>query len=753
MKQCPICDTNYPDGHTTCTTDGAVLLEIREWSPGTMVRGKYRVLSKVGRGGMGVVYKATHIVFEDVRALKVMAAHLAADPKFVRRFRQEAQVTYKLQHVNVVRVQDFDQAEDGSPFIVMDYIDGVSLRQLLQATKGPLPIARALWIARGMAEGLNAAHGLGMVHRDIKPENILLARDSEGRDLPKILDFGIVAMREGSASMSQGLLLTAAYGSPEQWHGMKAADLDGRADLYALGITLFEMLTGQLPFHAHTDTGWMKAHLEETPPPPSKFNSELASLPAIDELVLRLLAKDREGRPKDAHSFLGELNLLDAQLSWGQATIVNRKKDVELMQTIQSRPTGGGGQGIATDQERVKVPQAPERDLAAEKQKAEAEARAKAEAEARAKAEAEAKAKADADAKAKAVAEAKARAETENARREQEELAKARKNKTLIGAAVGIALVAVAAGGWMFMRTPSDPAALVALGVKYEKGDGVTKDLDKAAGFYKKAADKGDAAGEFHLGTMYRDGDGVTKDPAKAVELFTKSSDQNNSDAENELGMLYQTGLGVSRDNAQAVSLYRKSAEHGNPAGQYNLGWMYQSGQGAIKDDVIAADWYLKSAKQGNVSGEIALCESYEDGRGVRQDMAEAFRWCKQAADAGFWQAQREVGMMYEDGKGIAQNDSLATEWYGKAAEQNEKIAQWRLGEMYAAGRGLSKDLVEALKWATLAKKNMRWTAEVDTSVDNLVKQLQGQLSPSQVEEAQKRAVYWQTQHPNYGHN
>jgi len=252
----------------------------------------------------------------------------------------------------------------------MDYIEGVSLRQLLQATKGPLPIARALWIARGMAEGLNAAHSLGMVHRDIKPENILLARDSEGRDVPKILDFGIVAMREGSTSLSQGLLLTAAYGSPEQWRGMKAAELDGRADLYALGVSLYEMLAGRLPLHAHTDAGWMHAHLEETPPPPSQFNPELAQLPAIDELVLKLLAKDRDNRLKDAHAFLNELNLLDAQLSWGQATIVGRRKDAELMQTIQSRPTAEGGKGITTHPEAVQVPQAPQVDEAAKKQKA-----------------------------------------------------------------------------------------------------------------------------------------------------------------------------------------------------------------------------------------------------------------------------------------------------------------------------------------------------------------------------------------------
>ena len=649
MKQCPICDTNYPDEHTTCTTDGAVLIEIREWAPGTMIRGKYRVLAKVGKGGMGVVYKATHIVFEEVWALKVMAAHLAADPKFVRRFRQEAQVTRKLQHVNTVRVQDFDQAEDGSPFIVMDYIEGVSLRQLLQATKGPLPIARALWIARGMAEGLNAAHSLGMVHRDIKPENILLARDSEGRDVPKILDFGIVAMREGSTSLSQGLLLTAAYGSPEQWRGMKAAELDGRADLYALGVSLYEMLAGRLPLHAHTDAGWMHAHLEETPPPPSQFNPELAQLPAIDELVLKLLAKERENRPRDAQAFLNELNLLDAQLSWGQATIVGRRKDAELMQTIQSRPTAEGGKGITTHPEAVQVPQAPQVDEAAKKQKAEAEARAKAEAESK----------------------SKAASEAEKARRGRA----ARSKKTVVGVALGAVLIPVVVSAWLFVQSRSNPATLVQLGIKYEKGEGVSKDLPKAVELYRKAAEKGDAAGEFHLGTMYRDGDGVSKDPEQARQWFTKSAQQNYSDAENELGMMYQRGQGEPQDDAQAVSWYNKSAEQGNAAAQYNLGWMYEKGRGVPKDAAIAANWY------------------------------------RQAAELNVWQAQQA------------------------------------LGQLHATGLGVGQDAIEAYKWMALAQENRDITPTGAASINELIKQLESQMTPAQIDQGESRANRWKAQH------
>jgi TPR repeat protein len=679
MKQCPICDTSYPDEHTTCTSDGAVLIEIREWAPGTMVRGKYRILAKIGRGGMGTVYKATHIVFEEVWALKVMAAHLAADPKFVRRFRQEAQVTRKLQHVNVVRVQDFDQAEDGSPFIVMDYIEGVSLRQLLQAVKGPLPVARALWIARAVAEGLGAAHGLGMVHRDIKPENILLARDTQDRDVPKILDFGIVAMREGSTSLSAGLLLTAAYGSPEQWRGMKAADLDGRADLYALGVSLYEMLAGRLPFHAHTDTGWMHAHLEETPPPPSQFNSELAQMPAVGELTLKLLAKDREKRPKDAQSFLDELNLLDAQLSWGQPTIVSRRKDADLVRTVQSRPIGEGDKGVTTPLEAVKVPQASERDMAVEKQQE----------------------------------ETKTEAQAGNAQRER----KASRKKTLISAGIGAGVLAVVVGTWLFIGARPNSAAFVESGLKYEKGEGVSKDFAKAVELYRRAAGKGDAAGEYHLGRMYRDGEGVQRDPTQAAQWFTKSAQQNDSDAQNELGAMFHAGFGVSEDDTQAVRWYRKSAEQGNFAGQYNLGWMYERGLGVPQDAALAASWYRKSAEQGN-----AL-------------------------------AQYSLGVMYESGKGVQQDDTLAAQWFLKGAEQGHELCYDKLGQMYENGRGVAKDLVEADKWYSLfyatAVARLKAHGEISSPLlDEPIRDLERQMTPAQIAEAKKRVTVWEAQHP-----
>jgi serine/threonine-protein kinase len=309
MKTCPVCDSDFPDQHNTCPTDGAVLIVSHELAAGSLVRGKYRITRKLGQGGMGVVYQAEHMMLGGQVALKFLTGDLGKDPKFIKRFRMEARAAYQLRHPNIVEVTDLDQAEDSSFFIAMEYVEGPSLRAALDEAPAGLEIARALELGRGIATGLAEAHAHATVHRDIKPENILLATSRDGREQPKILDFGIAAITESvtRTSVTRGLMLTPNYAAPEQWEEMPAAEMDGRTDLYALGCVLYEMLTGRTPFHAHNTSGWMKQHLEETPRPPSELRPELADWPGVDGLAMRLLAKNRDDRPQDAEL----LGLLD----------------------------------------------------------------------------------------------------------------------------------------------------------------------------------------------------------------------------------------------------------------------------------------------------------------------------------------------------------------------------------------------------------------------------------------------------------
>jgi serine/threonine protein kinase len=304
MKTCPICEKAWPSNHTNCETDGALLIDSRELEPGTVIRGKYRIVRVLGRGGMGTVYLADHILLGRSRALKFISSELSQDAAFLRRFRREAQAAIELQHPNVVQVVDLDQAEDGSPYIAMEYVEGHDLRQALES--GAFPVESALAIARGIALGLGAAHAKGIIHRDVKPENVLLASAPGAPVTPKLLDFGIAAMKESVtvASRTHGLMLTPPYAAPEQWKGMASEDLDGRTDLYALGGVFYEMLTGGTAFHAPNTEGWMYQHLHQQPPPPSQLRPELADWRGLDALAVRLLAKERDRRPGNVAELL-----------------------------------------------------------------------------------------------------------------------------------------------------------------------------------------------------------------------------------------------------------------------------------------------------------------------------------------------------------------------------------------------------------------------------------------------------------------
>jgi serine/threonine-protein kinase len=310
MKTCPVCDTPYPSQHNTCPTDGSVLIETQELPPGQLIRGKYRIVRKLGQGGMGVVYLAEHLLLGGQMALKFLAVELSRNPQFVKRFRNEARAAYHLRHPNIVEVSDLDQDEDGTLFIAMEFVSGPSLRSVLRKSKTLFPVARSLQVAGGVAAGLAAAHARGAIHRDIKPENILLLVGPTGEVQPKLLDFGIATMADSVTGISQtrGLLLTPEYAAPEQWRGTPSAELDGRTDLYALGCVLYEMLAGRPPFHAANPEGWMFQHLQGVPEPLGQLRPDLANdYPNLEAIVMRLLARERDQRFASASEFLEAL--------------------------------------------------------------------------------------------------------------------------------------------------------------------------------------------------------------------------------------------------------------------------------------------------------------------------------------------------------------------------------------------------------------------------------------------------------------
>jgi serine/threonine-protein kinase len=294
MKSCPKCQAIYPGDFTVCPRDSTPLQLTTELSSGAILRAKYQILAKLGEGGMGVVYKVRHVHFDEIFAIKVVSPSLLADSGFQQRFRTEALLMRRLDHPNAVRVQDYDETEDGRPFMVMEYVEGMGLDRLL-AQEPLFTIPRSLRITMQVCEALAAAHKLGIVHRDIKPSNILVVQQPDGRDHVKVLDFGVAKVKEGSGVQAASVTRTGFvvgtpdYMSPEQAQGVRGDLLDGRSDLYSLGVVLFQLLTGRLPFSADTPVMVLLAHMQQKPPNPR----DLRDIPGpLSSLVLRALEKE-----------------------------------------------------------------------------------------------------------------------------------------------------------------------------------------------------------------------------------------------------------------------------------------------------------------------------------------------------------------------------------------------------------------------------------------------------------------------------
>jgi len=266
-----------------------------EMAPGAVVDGRYALLARLGTGGMAEVWSAEDSQLGRQVALKMLHPRLAADHDFVERFRREASAAAKLQHPNIVQVYDRGESQ-GTYYIAMEYLRGSSLKDLVR--RGPLEPGHAVELIVQVLKGARFAHRRGIVHRDLKPHNVML--DDEGR--VKVTDFGIA--RAGASDMTEtgSIMGTAQYLSPEQAQGHAVTE---RSDLYSIGVMLFELLTGRVPFEGESTVTIALRHVSEPPPTPSSVNPTVP--PALDAVVLRALAKDPEQRFRNADEFIAAL--------------------------------------------------------------------------------------------------------------------------------------------------------------------------------------------------------------------------------------------------------------------------------------------------------------------------------------------------------------------------------------------------------------------------------------------------------------
>ena len=309
MKVCPKCQLEYRDEtRSVCLVDGVALVGVADPRVGRLIAGRFVVEAPLGHGGMATVYRGEEIATGRRVAIKVMHSLHLGNPELRERFRREARNVAAISHENVVEIFDAGETDDGFPFLVMELLAGRTLRALVEA--GPMSIPLVLETGAQIARGLARAHDLGIIHRDLKPENVLVLEMGGGLHA-KIVDFGLARGQEDRRMTAAGAILgTPAYLAPER---VRAQPPGPGADLYALGIVIFEMITGRLPFESESLEGFLFHHLETAPPRPSTLAPACPA--ALDSLVLRLLEKSPRERPVDAHQVVRELSAMQADVA------------------------------------------------------------------------------------------------------------------------------------------------------------------------------------------------------------------------------------------------------------------------------------------------------------------------------------------------------------------------------------------------------------------------------------------------------
>ena len=698
---------------------------------------------------MGSVYAAHDESLDTPVAVKIIKPEFASREEFTTRFKREVLIARELQHPHIIRIFEYGQTTiEGAElhYFVMELLQGQDLAEWKYDRS--LSLRQILRISRELCSALGAAHEKRIVHRDLKPANIFI--DAGGHI--KLMDFGISRL-DSRTKVTIGnprLLGTPVYMSPEQVSG---TNVDHRSDIYSVGVVLYELCTGQVPFLSDDLIALVNQHVHADPVPPTRIDSTIPG--RLEELILTCLEK----RPLDRFQNVEELErALDA---------VETAEPLFSFRSRVDSPSADAGdprsesRGVVSD---------PVHDV-------------------------------EPHIEALVAGDDRATVRRRTGRR--------RKSSVLAFAVLAVAAVVV---GYFLasLRGPSEttiasqdgpvtepseepsasgkPAPPVpappptgslevlanADGVRvYVEGNAVdgppyrTDELlpesyrvrVEKEGYAPFERDVIVRAGQPTMlevtlterrresppsppttgslivrpseqgALVYLDGNAVRGPPYRAENLVPRSyrirvekdgympytgdvdvgagepttieaSLIPTSEASYEMGENYFYGRsGYAQDDAEAVKWYRQAAEQGYARGQVSLGGMYESGRGVVKDEAEALRWYRQAAERGHAPGQEKLASMYEEGRGVAKDEAEAVRWYRKAAEQGYAPGQNNLGVMYEDGRGVAKNEAEAAIWYRKAAQQGHAPGQSNLGIMYSYGRGVSKDDGEAVKW------------------------------------------------------
>lgn len=315
MKACPVCGNEYSNTSTLCPVDGAALQATSDPHLGELLAEKYLIEELIKTGGMGSVYRGKHVLMDKRVAIKVLRPSLAVDDDVVARFSREAKAASRISHPHAVNVTDFGESENGVVFLVMEYLDGQTLKEVIRQD-GAMSLDRTTEIVRQVAGALDAAHEQGVIHRDLKSDNIMLSQ-TNGGDWAKVLDFGIAKIQQSEGvrdieiTAANLVIGTPQYMSPEQCS--QSGPIDARSDVYSFGIIVYEMLAGRVPFTGDSPTVIMMKQVQDEPPSLSEARPDLPA--AVAQIVSRALAK----QPDDRFQSAGELSKALAEAAAGAA--------------------------------------------------------------------------------------------------------------------------------------------------------------------------------------------------------------------------------------------------------------------------------------------------------------------------------------------------------------------------------------------------------------------------------------------------
>jgi serine/threonine protein kinase/TPR repeat protein len=656
--------------------------------PGDILLGKYEVLRSLGEGGMGVVFSAHHRELDERVAIKFLHPHLAARADVASRFLQEARAGRRIKSQHVARVFDVARVDD-APFMVMDLLEGETLAAYLDR-RGPLPTSEAVDLLLQACEAVNEAHILGIVHRDIKPGNLFLTLAPNGAPFLRVLDFGISKFENVNVTASANMLGTPLYMSPEQ--AKDAPNVDARADIWSLGVVLYEMLSGTRPFAGSSGSAILIAVLQNAH---AKLSTLLPDVPPfLEQAVDRALAKE----PTDRFESIEELAAAIVQFGTaaGGASLTQIQQYVarSLPAPAESHalvPSSGGpstAPGRETDASGTESVDTDARLLAARGPASQALT------------------------PVPAVPKSVARPRLTPA------LGATVAAVAVVGALVARFVVPTAASTTAATSAqsalaapsteatpsasssappaPSDsspPAAVVASSASpapfARSTPAATNACTNGATPSCEAACKADAAGACHaLARALEHGDGAPADPARAAKLYEAECDAGGMPGCNNLAALYSTGAGVPHDDQRAVALYKQACDHDNALSCANLGSMHYDGTGIPQNYDLGVRLFGRACDKGEPSGCFSLSGAYADGHGVPKDVDQAFTYAQKACVGGMSRGCVRVAKARIVGSGVEKDAKAGLAQLDAMCKGHDAGACRELASIYAKGYG-----------------------------------------------------------------